>query len=83
VGKIDGLGTDSPLRLSATLTGADLQFTWLSRATNFIFEAATQFASPDWADLYPQPVIQRGGVTNTTSAVIGAAARFFRLRVGP
>jgi len=83
VWEIDVLGTDSPPRLSANRAGTDLQFTWLSRDTNFIFEAATQLGVPDWADVNPPPVIQREGVTNRTSLGIGAGTKFFRLRAGP
>jgi hypothetical protein len=75
-------GTDSPPRVSANLVGNDLQLAWYSSAAGFVVEAATQLTSPDWADLDPQPVIQRDGITNTTSVAIGGP-QFFRLRVEP
>ncbi len=83
VWEIDVIGTDSPPHLSGVLSGTNLQLTWLSRATNVAVQAATQLASPEWADLSPQPAIQREGVTNTTSVVVGSAPQFFRLQVGP
>ena len=83
VWEIDVLGTDSPPRLSASRSGAELQLAWLSRATNLAVQAATQLTSPDWADLSPQPVIVRDGITNTTSIVTGSATQYFRLRGGP
>jgi hypothetical protein len=83
VWEIDVLGTDSPPRLAAKLSGTQLQLTWLSRATNVTVQAATPITSTNWADLTPQPVIQRNGTTNTTSFVIGTAPRFFRLKVTP
>lgn len=83
VWEIDVLGTDSPPRLSASRSGAELQLAWLSRATNLAVQAATQLTSPDWADLSPQPVIVRDGITNTTSIVTGSATQYLRLRGGP
>jgi len=83
VWEIDVLGSDSPPRLSAQLSGADLELTWLSRATNSFVQVASQLSPPDWADLDPQPVIQRDGFTNTTSIAIGGSPQFFRLRVEP
>ena len=83
VWEIDVLGTDSPPSLSASRSGAELQLAWLSRATNLAVQAATQLTSPDWADLSPQPVIVRDGITNTTSIVTGSATQYFRLRGGP
>jgi hypothetical protein len=83
VWEIDVLGTDSPPRLSANLSGADVELTWLSRATNFFVEATSQLSPPDWTNLNPQPVIQSAGVTNRTSIVTGGAPQFFRLRVEP
>jgi hypothetical protein len=83
VWEIDVLGADSSPRLSAGRSGPDLRLVWLSRATNFVVQAATRVASPDWADLRPQPVIYCDGITNTTSVVSGGAQQFFRLQVGP
>jgi hypothetical protein len=83
VWEIDVLGADSPPRLAASRSGAELQLAWLSRATNVAVQAATRLASPDWADLSPQPAIQRDGITNMTSILAGSAPRFFRLRGGP
>ena len=83
VWEIDVLGTDSPPRLWAQSSGTDLQLTWLSRATNFFVEGASQLSPSDWADLNPQPVIQTSGVTNTTSIATGSAPQFLRLRVEP
>ena len=83
VWEIDVLGTNSPPRLSASRSGTELQLAWLSRATNFVVQAATRLASPDWADLSPQPVVHWDGITNTTSVVTGSAPRFLRLRGGP
>jgi hypothetical protein len=83
VWEIDVLGTDSPPSLSARLSGPDLQLAWLSRATNFLVQGATRLASADWNDLTPQPVVQRVGVTNTTSIVRSNSAIFYRLRPGP
>ena len=83
VWEIDVLGTDSPARLSARRAGTDLQLTWLSRATNFLVQAASQVAAASWGDLVPQPAIQRNGVTNITSVAITNSPRFFRLRAGP
>jgi hypothetical protein len=83
VWEIDVLGTDSPPRLSANLSGTDVELTWLSRATNFFVEATSQVSPTNWADLNPQPLIQSSGVTNTTSIVTGGAPQFFRLRVEP
>lgn len=82
VWEIDVLGTDSSPRLAATRSGPNLQLAWFSRATNYVVQAATRLASPDWGDLTPQPVIQRVGITNTTSIARGSASRFFRLRPG-
>jgi hypothetical protein len=81
VWEIDVLGADSPPRLSADFVGTGLQLSWLSRATGTVVQAATQLASPDWADLVPQPVIQTDGITNTTSVVVGNNSRYFRLRI--
>jgi len=78
VWEIDVLET--PPRLWANLSGADLNLTWLSRATNSFVQAASQLASPDWADLVPQPAIQRDGITNRTSIITGSVPRFFRIR---
>ena len=83
VWEIDVLGTESPPRLSAKHSGTELQLAWLSRASNVAVQAATRVTLPDWGDLSPQPVINRNGITNTTSVVIGSVPRFFRLRVGP
>ena len=83
VWEIDVLGTVSSPRLWAALVGADLQLTWLSRATGAVVQAATLLSSPDWADLVPQPVIQSDGFTNRTSVLVGAGSRFFRLRLEP
>jgi hypothetical protein len=83
VWEIDVLGSDSPPRLSANLSGTDLELTWLSRATNFFVQGASQLSPTNWVDLDPQPVIQSTGVTNTTSIAAGSAPRFFRLRVEP
>jgi len=83
VWEIDVLGTDSPPRLWTHLSGTDLGLTWLSRATNFFVEGASQLSPSDWADLDPQPVIQTSGVTNTTSIATGSAPQFLRLRVEP
>jgi len=83
VWEIDVLGTDSAPRLSASQLGTALQLGWLSRATNVAVQAASQLASPDWSDLQPQPVLQRDGITNSTSVALGAAPRFYRLRVLP
>ncbi len=83
VWEIDVLGTDSPPRLWAGVSAAQVQLAWLSRATNFLVQAATRLASPDWGDLSPQPVILRDGITNKTSIGSGSATRFFRLRLGP
>ncbi len=82
VWEIDVLGADSPPRLAALVSANDVQLVWLSRAPNVILQSATQLDSPDWADLIPQPVIERTGATNRTSLVIGTAPQFFRLKVG-
>ncbi len=83
VWEIDVLGTDSPPRVSAQRSGTGLELTWLSRATSSFVQAASRLASPDWADLDLQPLIQRDGITNRTSIVIGSAPRFFRIRAQP
>jgi hypothetical protein len=74
---------EMPPRLSAILSGTNLELVWLSRATSSFVQAASQLSTPDWADLDPQPVIQREGITNKTSIATGSAPRFFRLRVQP
>jgi hypothetical protein len=81
VWEIDVLGTDSPPRLAAMLSGSQLQLTWLSRETNVAVQAASRITSPNWSDLTPQPVIQREGVTNSASVLRASAPQFFRLRV--
>ena len=81
VWEIDVQGADSPPRLSASRLGTELRLAWLSRTTNVAVQAATRLAAPDWADLLPQPVIEREGSTNRTSVVIGSAPRFLRLRL--
>lgn len=83
VWEIDVMGADSPPRLSASRSGTAPQLAWLSRATNVVVQVATRLVSPDWADVSPQPVVLRNGITNTTSVVTGSAPRFFRLRSGP
>ncbi len=74
---------EPPPRLLANLSGTNLDLTWLLRGTNSFVQAASQLATPDWADLDPQPLIQRDGITNRTSIVTGSPPRFFRLRVLP
>ncbi len=83
VWEIDVLGTDSPPRLSSKLAGTSLELAWLSRATGCFVQATSQLSPAGWADIDPQPVIQRTGVTNRTSVVVGSAPRFFRLRTVP
>lgn len=83
VWEIDVLGAASPPRLSARQTGTELQLSWLSATTNFFVQAVSRLASPDWADLQPQPTILRDGVTNLTSVATASSSRFFRLRAGP
>jgi hypothetical protein len=83
VWEIDVLKPENPLRLSVNLSGTDLQLTWLSQASNFVVQAATQLSNPDWADLDPQPVLQRDGITNVTSVVADRGTQFLRLRIGP
>ncbi len=77
VWEIDVLGTESPPRLWASLTGADVALTWVSRATNFVVEAASQVSPANWGDLQPQPVIQKDGVTNRTSVAASSAPQYF------
>jgi hypothetical protein len=83
VWEIDVLGADSPPRLKAGRSGADMQLAWLSHTTNFVVQVATRLTSPDWADAIPQPLIHSDGITNTASVVRGSAPRFFRVRGGP
>ena len=74
---------EMPPRLSARLSGTDLELTWLTRSTSSFVQAASQLGAADWVDLVPQPVIQRDGITNRTSIATGSTPRFFRLRVQP
>lgn len=83
VWEIDVLGTDSPPLLSARKAGANLELTWLSRATNCVVQATSQLSPAHWANLEPQPVIQRDGVTNQTSVAATGAPRFLRLSIQP
>ena len=83
VWEIDVLGTDSPPRLSAQTSGTNLQLTWLSRASACFVQATSTLAPSHWADLDPQPAIQRSGVTNRTSVAASGAPRFFRVRAVP
>jgi hypothetical protein len=82
VWEIDVMGTDSPPRLWADRSGPDLQLTWLSRAAQFVVQAATRLDAPDWADLVPQPMIQQAGITNLAHLSPTNASQFFRVRVG-
>jgi len=83
VWEIDVLGADSPPRLSVSLAGTTLQFTWLSRASSFEVQATPQLAPPDWTALNPQPTIERVGVTNTTAVAAGDSQKFYRVLVRP
>jgi hypothetical protein len=83
VWEIDVLGIDSPPRVAGSVVGSELQMTWLTRGASNIVQAVTNLASPAWADLSPQPLIQREGFTNQVRVSIGDGTRFFRVEVRP
>lgn len=81
VWEIDVIGADSPPRLVASLSGGDIELTWLMRSGNPVVQTATQLDLPDWADLNPQPVIEANGFNRSTRIARSGAARYFRLRI--
>lgn len=83
VWEIDVLGTDSPPRLGAGLSGGDIELTWLMRSGTAVVQAATQLESPDWTDLDPQPVIETSGFERGTRIARGSSPQYYRVRVGP
>lgn len=81
VWEIDVLGTDSPPRLAASVSGEDLQLAWQMRTGTPMVQVATQLESPDWEDLNPQPTIEADGFNRSVRIVRGGASRYFRIRI--
>jgi hypothetical protein len=81
VWEIDVLGIENSPLLTATRTGGSIQLSWQAKATTFAIQGASQLApAANFADLQPQPAVQRNGLTNTATIPIGAAPQYLRLR---